>query len=764
MSVIFTVQGQSLFSQFVKLWSELSSDDKQSVADEVLAPVVKFGLTKGNDEEIRSFQASLFASEECLKILQWSEDNSNVSIMQAFALTANQKLDDFSIRFSSSLLRTISVAHTQTPDSAAFWSLVRVASSSLSDLKWMSTEAEILRHAFESSNNPMKWYALPIFCNTDTEAPVEHILHALAGVDKNSEITKMVIVDALKSCFKRDYLVEDRIKIAEQVARSNLDIQDKIVLLFGTTAEEYDNFLRVRSLRETVLHSIWSTTPHKGRFQMLSAVFNAREEECWTKEILETILADSEEDASEATAHKLSIDMDDASFLRYICLEYLTRVADHNPGWALAFAILLKDTAHASGRETIARRLRATRAFSVLGLNLRNVASNDLAKLFEDMMTADYDGLRNELELRWNLESALLALLQRNPVVLMQRLLRQMQECNDLEQLLSYVYVLTSGVHFATDQQISELRVANPEFIDKLSESAVSWAASENLSIRTLGPALLCMLSQREAWGADFSNNPLAEGLVNFVAENVHAQKTSEKAMGKVRRHDVEELAKPLFLMKQELQARLQVWGERWSQTTSSCENCGIFMDGKTQLFCATFPEAMAAPLAARSEIVSLKRSGELLASLVSKVPNVAGLIRTTDFFGLEDITISQLRFYRNSGFPGIACSAEEFVPVKEVAYADLAEYIRSRKAQGYRVLVLEQAAESVSIENYKFPMDQPVCFLLGMEKEGVPIHLLNLVDDCIEIPQFGLTRSLNVHASGSLLLWEFLKQRMQSA
>lgn len=31
------------------------------------------------------------------------------------------------------------------------------------------------------------------------------------------------------------------------------------------------------------------------------------------------------------------------------------------------------------------------------------------------------------------------------------------------------------------------------------------------------------------------------------------------------------------------------------------------------------------------------------------------------------------------------------------------------------------------------------------------------MLDLCVEIPQFGIIRSLNVHVSGSILLWEYI-------
>lgn len=56
-------------------------------------------------------------------------------------------------------------------------------------------------------------------------------------------------------------------------------------------------------------------------------------------------------------------------------------------------------------------------------------------------------------------------------------------------------------------------------------------------------------------------------------------------------------------------------------------------------------------------------------------------------------------------------------------------------------------------------PHKQPTVLLLGKEKEGIPVQFLHTVDQCIEIPQFGIIRSLNVHVSGAIAIWEFTRQ-----
>ena len=84
----------------------------------------------------------------------------------------------------------------------------------------------------------------------------------------------------------------------------------------------------------------------------------------------------------------------------------------------------------------------------------------------------------------------------------------------------------------------------------------------------------------------------------------------------------------------------------------------------------------------------------------------------------------------------------------------------------------MEQAEESVPLQDFVFPAK--TVLLLGKEREGVPVELLNKViffisdpilpnpsqvDDCVEIPQSGLVRSLNVHVTGAVVLWEAVKQ-----
>jgi len=71
----------------------------------------------------------------------------------------------------------------------------------------------------------------------------------------------------------------------------------------------------------------------------------------------------------------------------------------------------------------------------------------------------------------------------------------------------------------------------------------------------------------------------------------------------------------------------------------------------------------------------------------------------------------------------------------------------------------LEQTAESTSLPQFKF--SAKTVLVLGREKEGIPPEVITLLNATVEIPQLGLIRSLNVHVSGAIAMYEFAKQRL---
>ncbi|GIL82026.1 hypothetical protein Vretifemale_10973 [Volvox reticuliferus] len=146
-----------------------------------------------------------------------------------------------------------------------------------------------------------------------------------------------------------------------------------------------------------------------------------------------------------------------------------------------------------------------------------------------------------------------------------------------------------------------------------------------------------------------------------------------------------------------------------------------------------------------------------LVASLIDKLPNLAGLARTCEVLGAGRLVLADLAATRDPVFTSVSVTAEQWLPMEEVKPAALLAWLERRAAEGYTLVGLEQTAESVRLPDYRWPAK--VVLVLGREKEGIPPEVLSLLDATLEIPQRGIIRSLNVHVSGAIALYEYVRQ-----
>lgn len=113
--------------------------------------------------------------------------------------------------------------------------------------------------------------------------------------------------------------------------------------------------------------------------------------------------------------------------------------------------------------------------------------------------------------------------------------------------------------------------------------------------------------------------------------------------------------------------------------------------------------------------------------------------------------------------FTSLSVTSHNWLNIEECRVSGLPSLIKQLQGDGYTIVGLEQSDQSVSLESYVFPAK--CALLLGIERtgflmcptlavppdsmSGIPADLLSIVDACLEIPQLGVVRSLNVHVSG---------------
>ncbi len=147
-------------------------------------------------------------------------------------------------------------------------------------------------------------------------------------------------------------------------------------------------------------------------------------------------------------------------------------------------------------------------------------------------------------------------------------------------------------------------------------------------------------------------------------------------------------------------------------------------------------------------------------ASLIDKVPNLAGLARTCEIFSAQTLVLPNLLVKKQDDFKSISASANDWIEMEECKEEQLLNWLYMKKCKGYEIVGVEQTSSSTCLTKIKF--HEKTVLLLGKEKEGIPIEFLSVVDQCIEIPQLGVIRSLNVHVSGAITIWEYSKQMME--
>ena len=68
----------------------------------------------------------------------------------------------------------------------------------------------------------------------------------------------------------------------------------------------------------------------------------------------------------------------------------------------------------------------------------------------------------------------------------------------------------------------------------------------------------------------------------------------------------------------------------------------------------------------------------------------------------------------------------------------------------------IEQADNSLKIENFKPVRDHKYAFIFGNEVDGIQDEIIKISDEVVEIPQVGTKHSLNVSVAAGIVLWDF--------
>lgn len=137
---------------------------------------------------------------------------------------------------------------------------------------------------------------------------------------------------------------------------------------------------------------------------------------------------------------------------------------------------------------------------------------------------------------------------------------------------------------------------------------------------------------------------------------------------------------------------------------------------------------------------------------------NVGSAFRTADAFALEKLYLCGITAtppHREILKTAIgATDSMDWVYHKETK-----EAIEELKAQGFQILAVEQATNSVPLQVFKPLVGQKYALVFGNEVKGVGEEVMEIIDTCLEVPQFGTKHSLNISVCLGVVVWDLFKQ-----
>ena len=150
-----------------------------------------------------------------------------------------------------------------------------------------------------------------------------------------------------------------------------------------------------------------------------------------------------------------------------------------------------------------------------------------------------------------------------------------------------------------------------------------------------------------------------------------------------------------------------------------------------------------------------------IIADNVLDTYNIGGLFRLADAVGAAELILcGGSEAPPSSRIHKAAVGTEEWVKWRYFASAGQAIGKLREEVLGIKIAAVEQDERSTPILNAEFKIsdDQPVALVVGHETEGVSRETLDLTDTIVEIPMWGVNKSLNVIVSAAIAVYGMLK------
>ena len=138
----------------------------------------------------------------------------------------------------------------------------------------------------------------------------------------------------------------------------------------------------------------------------------------------------------------------------------------------------------------------------------------------------------------------------------------------------------------------------------------------------------------------------------------------------------------------------------------------------------------------------------------VRSLHNVGSVFRTADAFAIEQLCLCGITgLPPNREIEKTALGATQSVNWKH--FENTLDAVGQLRNDGYTILAIEQAENSIMLNEFSPVPGTKYALIFGNEVNGVDDAVMQHIDECIEIPQFGTKHSFNIVVSAGIILWD---------
>lgn len=90
--------------------------------------------------------------------------------------------------------------------------------------------------------------------------------------------------------------------------------------------------------------------------------------------------------------------------------------------------------------------------------------------------------------------------------------------------------------------------------------------------------------------------------------------------------------------------------------------------------------------------------------------------------------------------------------------FEEVTDCIQLLKQKGYVILAVEQAEGAKQLGEFEWQPTKKYALVFGNEVSGVSDAVMEMIDDCLEVPQWGTKHSLNISVCTGVVLWDLVR------